>query len=351
MIKSLVEMLRCPVTRSRLSLIVLNEKQKKLDGVDTLVVNTGILLAEEDFFYPVINGIPRLIPDAVLYYDAFFNIHLPDFEHKKNKLFEKFGELIRIVNKKNKRTLLSFSKQWSFFNYDQDKTWNADKPEMLARFLKETDETITSLQNKLILDAGCGNGILNTLLAQNGIANIALDLSNSIEKNYEANNSSKAQFIQGDLQFPPLADEQFDLLHSSGVLHHTNNTELTLSCVVPLLKKQGKISIWLYQPRKNVIHNLFNFIRNYTSKLPYGVQHYVYLFTLFPISYIVKKIKGNKETPREMFVAILDWFSPEFRWEHTQLEAEVWLRKRNFKKMSVTTNDIFGFNIIGEKEK
>ncbi len=269
----------------------------------------------------------------------------------KKKLFEKYGNLISVVYKKNKRTLLSFSKQWAFFNYDKDKTWNADKPQMVARFLTETNETIASLQNKLLLDAGCGNGILNNLLAQSGIANIAIDLSNSIEKNYEANKYSKAHFVQGDLQLPPFANSQFDVLHSSGVLHHTNNTELTLSCIVPLLKKHGKISIWLYQPRKNVIHNIFNFIRNYTSKLPYGFQYYLYLFTLFPVSYIVKKIKGNQESTGEMFVAILDWFSPEFRWEHTQQEAEVWLCKRNFKKIAITTNDIFGFNIIGEKQE
>jgi hypothetical protein len=73
------------------------------------------------------------------------------------------------------------------------------------------------------------------------------------------------------------------------------------------------------------------------------------LFTLFPASYVVKKIKGNKQNAREMMIAIMDWFSPEFRWEHTPEEATNWFAKRNFSDVKVTTTDTFGFNIIGKK--
>ena len=90
-------------------------------------------------------------------------------------------------------------------------------------------------------------------------------------------------------------------------------------------------------------------MRNYTSKLPIKVQYYLYLLTLFPASYVVKKIRGNKQNAREMMIAIMDWFSPEFRWEHTAEEATTWFKKRNFGDVKVTTTDTFGFNIIGKK--
>ena len=48
-------------------------------------------------------------------------------------------------------------------------------------------------------------------------------------------------------------------------------------------------------------------------------------------------------------IAIMDWFSPEFRWEHTPEEARSWFTKREFSEVKVTTTDIFGFNIIGKK--
>ena len=51
-----------------------------------------------------------------------------------------------------------------------------------------------------------------------------------------------------------------------------------------------------------------------------------------------------------MMVDILDWFTPEYRWEHSHQEVGTWFYKRNFKKVRVTTQGVFGFNIIGEKD-
>ena len=50
-----------------------------------------------------------------------------------------------------------------------------------------------------------------------------------------------------------------------------------------------------------------------------------------------------------MMIDILDWFSPEFRGEHYHDEATGWFLKRNFIDIQVTTNEVFGFNIIGTK--
>ena len=156
-------------------------------------------------------------------------------------------------------------------------------------------------------------------------------------------------FCRPTCSIPPLQVEKFDIVHSSGVLICTNDSELTFSKIEPCVKNGGKLSVWLYHPRKNFIHNSFNFLRRYTSKLPVKFQYYLYLCTLFPVSYMIKKIKGNKQNAREMMIAIMDWFSPEFRWEHTTEEASTWFGKRNYKGVKVTTTDTFGFNIIGTK--
>jgi hypothetical protein len=83
--------------------------------------------------------------------------------------------------------------------------------------------------------------------------------------------------------------------------------------------------------------------------LPLQFQYYFYTITIFPVSYIIKKLKKNKQNRREMMIDILDWFSPEFRWEHSEQEATTWFSKRGYSKIKVTTTDLFGFNIIGEK--
>jgi SAM-dependent methyltransferase len=222
---------------------------------------------------------------------------------------------------------------------------------LLQRFLTETGETTESLRGKNILDVGCGNGLLNQHIAACGAFIVGIDISLSIERAFANNRSRNALFIQADMQYPPFAPGSFDLIHASGSLHHTNNTEYSFSCLVPLLKKGGKMSTWLYHPRKEAIHNMINKTRNVTSKLPFTLQSAIYRFILFPVSFLVKRMKGNRQNKREMMIDILDWFSPEFRWEHRPEEVAQWYAKRKFADIQTTTVDHWGFNITGIKSQ
>lgn len=347
----LLEILRCPVTRSKLTLRVIKETSPMLEDNQLNTIEEGILFAGKDWFYPVVKGIPRLCVESFLDYADFLSVNMPDYDSRKENLLLTYGDLLDTVQKKNKRTKESFAKEWGVYNYEKDKTWNAGDEAMVDRFLLETDETMETLQSKLIFDAGCGNGKLNSLLAKRGITNIAMDFSSSIDVAAHATRSLHVHFIQGDVQFPPVAFNYFDIVHSSGVLIHTNNTELSFSCLAPILKDGGKLSVWLYHPRNNFIHRLFNSLRSFSSRLPLDFQYYLYACTLFPVSYCVKKIKGNPQNAREMMVDILDWFTPEFRWEHGHGEVAAWYYKRQFNNIRITTDEVFGFNTVGEKHE
>ena len=350
--EKLIPLLRCPVTRTPLTLQLISRSARMYNGREKEVIWEGILFSEgNEWFYPVIDGIPRLLVEAFLDYAPFLRKQLSGYEERKNVLLSKHGNFIEEVARKNKRTKKSFALEWSIFNYSQDRTWDADRAAMMQRFLLETDEKESSLAGKLVFDAGCGNGLLNQLMAEAGMVVLGMDLSESIVRAFQHNQQENAMFIQGDVQFPPVAKESFHLVHCSGVLICTNNTEHSFSCIDPCVKAGGKLSVWLYHPRKNLSHRLSNFLRRFTSKLPIRVQYYLYLFTFFPASFILKRLKGNKQNAREMMIDILDWFSPQYRWEHTPDEAEGWFHKRNYSKVKMTTNDTFGFNIIGIKNK
>jgi 2-polyprenyl-3-methyl-5-hydroxy-6-metoxy-1,4-benzoquinol methylase/uncharacterized protein YbaR (Trm112 family) len=346
----LVDVLRCPVTRSRLSLTVVKESSREFGEGITSVVEEGILFSEEGWPFPVIAGIPRLCIESFLDYEVFLAKHINQYAVLKEKIFQQYGSFIKRIIKKNKKTRKSFSNEWGVYNFDADKTWEAGDEEMVSRFLEETGETFDSLSGKIIFDAGCGNGKLNCLLGNRGITNIGMDFSNSVELSSKKNRSRNVHFIQGDVQFPPVAFNHFDVMHSSGVLIHTTNTELSFSCLEPLVKPGGKISVWLYHPRKDFLHNFFNFIRGFTSKLPLWFQKPLYWITIFPMSYLVKKIKGTTQNSREMMLGILDWFTPEFRWEHSHEEVFTWFHKRNYDNVTITTNGVFGFNTTGKKK-
>jgi SAM-dependent methyltransferase len=347
MTENLLAYICCPITRLPFKLKPLQYAQKKYNGQMVQIIETGFLETEAKTIYPIINGIPRLMVEAIYDFADFFEKNMPDFLALKIELENNYKHLLELAAKKNARTKKSFAFEWSYFNYENDKVWDADASAMLNRFLQETDETKQSLKGKLIFDAGCGNGKLNTLIANEGAIILGMDFSKSIERAFAKNENPNALFIQGDVQFPPVHFNQFDIVHSSGVLICTTNTELSFSCISPTVKKGGKLSVWLYQPRANFIHNLFNWLRNYTSKLPFVLQRFLYGYIIYPLSYIVKKAKGNKQTKTEMIIDVLDWFSPEYRWEHTHDEANTWFIKRNFTNVKVTTNEVFGFNITG----
>ena len=343
--------LRCPVTRSPLSLaqVQTSESRHEHAGDGNVVIREAILYAAQDWFFPVIDGIPRLTVEAFADYHDFFTKHLPDYVTRRQQLESKYAGLIAYVKKKNKRTRESFSREWGFYNYQEDRTWDAGKEEMLQCFLQETGESTGSLRGKTVLDAGCGNGHLDMLIAQQGAIVLAMDLSRSIERAYRQNKHPDAWYIQGDVQFPPVAFSLFDIVHSSGVLHHTNNTELSFGCLAPCVKPGGKLSVWLYHPRRDLLHRFFNVARVFISPLPSGLQYFLLSITIFPVSYLIKKIKGNRQNHREMMIDILDWFTPEFRREHLPDEVACWFLKREFVAVQVTTTGAFGFNMMGKK--
>jgi SAM-dependent methyltransferase/uncharacterized protein YbaR (Trm112 family) len=349
MLEKYSSLLVCPVTGSVLRLHKISVGTKIFRGGEKEIINEGILFSDRDWLYPVIDGVPRLLVESFIDDEDFLKKNLPDYPERKEHLERTYPDLIEQAITKNKRTKKSFEMEWGMFNYEEDKTWELKDEDLLERFLKETDETKQTLPGKLILDAGCGNGQLNQYIARCGAIVVGIDLSKSVERANANNKEENAFFLQADVQYPPLQFEKFDIVHSSGVLICTNDSELTFSKIEPCVKQNGKLSVWLYHPRKNLIHNSFNVLRKFTSRLPIRFQYYLYLFTLFPVSYVVKRIKGNKQNAREMMIAIMDWFSPEFRWEHTPEEAADWFIKRKYKEIKVTTTDTFGFNIIGKK--
>ena len=351
MTKDLLPLLRCPVTGSPLKLQVIATGKKIYRNQETEIITKAILYAEEHWFYPVVDGIPRLLVESFIDHSGFLKSHLPDFTQRCQALHLKYNDLLLHVTKKNKRTKRSFEHEWSLFNYEQDNTWNANEKQMMERFLKETGENKGSLSSKLIFDAGCGNGILDRLIAAQGAIILGMDLSNSIENAFHNNTEPGALFIQGDIQYPPVNNRYFDIVHCSGVLIHTNNTELSFSIIESCVIENGKLSVWLYHPRKDWIHNMILMVRKFTSKLPVLFQYYLYKLIFLPPLYLIKWFKGQKPRQRELLIALMDQFSPEFRWEHEPEEVKSWFHKKNYTGIGVTTRDLFGYNMTGIKKQ
>ena len=338
--EAFISLLSCPFQQGSLRLQVIRKTEEIVEG---------LLWTEAGIFYPIIESIPRLIPEAIFDYQEFLREHIPDFDQRLRNLPASYLEWARRCERKNSRTKKSFSMEWSIFDYEKDKTWDADSQSMLQRFLKETDMKEDGLQGIRILDAGCGNGLLDGLLASKDSMVLAMDLSPAISEAHKKNSNKNILFVQGDIDFPPIVSSQFYIVQCSGGLVHTADPKWAFDRMDRCVATGGKLSIWLYHKRKDSIHRLLLGIRKFTSKWPIRLQYYFYLISIFPLSFIVKRLKGNPQNAREIMLQILDFFSPEFRWEFDHNEVMGWFREKGYDGVVITTDELFGFNLTGLK--
>ncbi len=336
----ILPILRCPLSGEKLSLISIRSDE---DGG----IKEGILCSGSGPCYPVLEGLPRLLPDAMPEHEGYLQKHLTDFTERKSKTLALYGDEIQRAAKKNERTRQSFSAEWEGHDYEKGKTWELGIEDQLKRFFKESGEDRNSLKGKRMLDAGCGNGHLAMEISRSGAEVFAMDFSGSVLRAKQVNSSSSCHFIQGDVEFPPFESSVFDLVHSSGVLIHTSDTRRSFRILSGLVKPGGKISIWVYRKRKERLHRFFNRVRNFSSRLtPFFQRIFLGLFIFIP-ALLIKRIKGNRQHPHELWVEVLDWFTPEFRWEHDESEVKDWFKEEAFSDVSVRDENHWGFNMTG----
>lgn len=111
-------------------------------------------------------------------------------------------------------------------------------------------------ERKTILDIGCGKGQLLVEAGKRGLICHGIDISESALK--EAKSKSKAHYICADIElgiFYP--DEYFDYVTCLGVWEHFENQENVLKEMVRVLKKTGKMCIFV--PNGNYILHKFGY--------------------------------------------------------------------------------------------
>ncbi|HFR4147118.1 class I SAM-dependent methyltransferase [Bacillus cereus] len=106
----------------------------------------------------------------------------------------------------------------------------------------EMVKNITEIQNKQIIDIGCGGGIYTKELALMGANNVVgLDFSKEILQaaKENCNNFSNISFIHGDAHNIPYPNETFDIVISRAVIHHLQDIPTFLREASRILNKNG----------------------------------------------------------------------------------------------------------------
>ena len=333
--KRLLDWLVCPACREQPELQVFREDQ--IDGSGEEILEAA-LSCRCGLIYPVIDGIPRMLRNAREEYPEFFNRHGLG------------GPGTGGERPRDRRSQKSFGLQWTLYQ-EGDHTWFKDDAGLRKReFLFNLDTTAEDLPGKVLLDAGCGNGELTRSIAEYGVEIVAMDFSRSVERARQrlfdkgSPVSHRVHYLQGNVLELPLRRGSFDLVHSSGVLHHTPSTERAFRSVAQATKPGGKLYVQLYRRRPAWIHAINVALRAATTRMPLGLL-YGLCYAATPVhaalSRLVHALRGEpappRATARERAVQMFDNYSPRYQYRHTVPEILELFRSAGYENLKDVT--------------
>jgi len=214
--------------------------------------------------FPIINGIPRMLPDALAhvvvgYHQAFFARHADAMRAYVERASQ------RVDNRwwrAERRTVGSYSYQWRKFKQMF--------PEWEQVFLDSIQPIAPSFfRGRVGLDGGCGFGRSLYYSASYGATMIGLDLSEAVEAAREnTRHLPYVHLVQGDIFNPPVRRRSLDFVYSIGVLHHLPDPKGGFLSLSRLLKPDAPMFIWVYLRHRGRQIAAFTAVRAITTRLP-----------------------------------------------------------------------------------
>jgi SAM-dependent methyltransferase len=239
----------------------------------------------------------------------------------------------------------SFGLQWNRYRETQLDSRNGQRRSYQA-FVARTGFDPSKFAGKRVLDVGCGAGRFTELFADAGAEIVAVDLSSAVEAaNKNVGQRRGVHVVQADLFSLPFLPASFDLVFSLGVLHHTPSAERATRGLIPFLRAEGTLAVWLYatspvpwgDPLDNAWRSvtrrfppetLFNLARvavplgsllRTISRVPLVGGKAVALY-----SSVLPKVSLDPD-PAWRVLDTFDWWSPRYRSFHTYQQVEAWL--------------------------
>ena len=213
--------------------------------------------------------------------------------------------------------------------------------------MERMDISKSDLENKLVLDAGCGSGRLTSSLTKHNCETVGIDLSNPLLAYQTSVGNPKVHIVQADIFNLPFKDETFDYVWSEGVLHATPDAKKAFSCIMQKLKKQGKGYIWLYE--KSPHERIRQLIKSW--KIPHWPLFIMsYGFVILWAGYYFLKTVFNI---RQNAFFFFDALSPKYQSEHNKKEIKGWFNECGFKNIDIGmgTFPMNGYCVFGVATK
>ncbi|WP_263833171.1 methyltransferase domain-containing protein [Sulfurospirillum oryzae] len=235
---------------------------------DTMVENILAFLVELSTIHPFPNQNWRVILSLVelLAYQTKLEPFCISYINKVNPkllirsveetiLYQTVQPLLTIISRYKNEQHISIDDNegiGSFFGYT--KRQNPD--EILH---KTIHSLFPPLQNKRVLDAGCGSGTYTKYFIENGASVVGIDASNLAISRAKQTITGEVSFLLGNLEQPLsyLKNESFDFIFSNLVIHYVLDWDRLFRDFFRILKFGSSAIIVVPHPNRNVVNDYF----------------------------------------------------------------------------------------------
>jgi SAM-dependent methyltransferase len=167
-----------------------------------------------------------------------------------------------------------------------------------------------------IVEVGCGTGQMSLYLARGDRLVIGADLTRaSLRLAVDAAERfelDKVQFIETDLHNPGLRAGAFDVVYSSGVLHHTPNPSAAFARIVRLARPGGIIIVGVY---------------NAFARIPLRARRIVARLSGFRFVPWDPVLRDRESEPARRQAWLQDQYQHPEEHRHSLAEVQTWFQK------------------------
>jgi 2-polyprenyl-3-methyl-5-hydroxy-6-metoxy-1,4-benzoquinol methylase len=180
-----------------------------------------------------------------------------------------------------------------------------------SEFARLLDRAISG--NARILDLGCGTGQMSLYLARADRVVVGADLTRtSLQLGAAAARRfriDRVQFVETDLQQPGLRRGSFDVVYSSGVLHHTPNPRAAFARIAQLARPGGMIVLGLY---------------NAFARIPFRLRRLVARLSGYRWISLDPVLRDRENEPARREAWLRDQYQHPEEHRHTLAEVQQW---------------------------
>lgn len=310
----LIEHLRCPRSGQPLVVEQAEHSQNR--------IRSGLLVAQGAAYrYPIRDFIPRFVPQS------------------------NYAE--------------NFGMQWNKFRQTQLDSYSGHTISA-DRFWKSTGWMPESLNDRWVLDIGCGAGRFAEVALKAGAKLVALDYSGAVDACYaNLGHYPNLHVIQGDVYALPLPRQSFSFVYSLGVLQHTPDVAKAFAAMPPMLAAGGGLCVDFYQrswksallpkywlrpiTKRLAQERLFSTLQNWVPKLLSCSRVFGRvpalgsgLKRLVPVADYEGILPLSEQQRKEWaLLDTFDWLAPEYDNPQTPQTVTAWLQQSGMHQIEV----------------